>query len=204
MQMDYVLQRVIEDKPTAFVSVSPGHRQSHPPVSVSLLTGWPCPPVASNFAAATKKEKTLIKRLAATSGYFFPGNTGSPSLTMRTASENKTNQIHNQEAGRQLACHQEHPWVHLEMRNSLNINILNVKSCYAWDAHTVQVAFKTVWHTRGCLDIVNFVLFFFLSTADWHVVFISLTLHSVNDNHNSNMAAQWSSCHCVSAATLES
>lgn len=48
-------------------------------------------------------------------------------------------------------------------QNSSIINILNVKSCYAWDTRTVRHAhthFKTFWHTRGCLDIVGFVLLF--------------------------------------------
>lgn len=83
-----VLQSETEDTPTAFLSFSSADRQSHPRASVRF---------SHRLASSSSSEqlhgcykKTLIKRLAATSGYFFPGNAGSPSLTMRTASEIKT------------------------------------------------------------------------------------------------------------------
>lgn len=133
----------------------------------------------------------MIKRSPATSGYFFPGHTGSPSLTMRTKTVKPTRRL----GGSSPAI--ENIPSSPGGENSEIINILNVKSCYAWDTHTVQCS----WHLHlKQFDIQEDALTLWIfSVLRPHYKgpachFILLTLNYVNDNqlqlnHNAELLA---------------
>lgn len=116
-------------------------------------SGRPRPSVAGVLRAATQ---TLVERPLWTSWYLSPGHAGSPNPD----NEKISTDPEAREAAPPLTTTLSVRWEveknktnKTKQKNSSIINILNVKSCYAWDTRTVQRSWHAHTHTFKRSDI---------------------------------------------------
>lgn len=150
--------------------------------------GWPRPSVAALVAAAAK---TLIREVSDLLAFPYLD------IQVARARQWELQQLKpTRRLGRRCSRRQEHSqlarrWKLFNHQHPECEVMLCLRYSYSTMLLTCTLTFKTVWHTRGCLDIVNFVPFFFLSK---HLVYkglachlISLTSNYVNDNQQVNV-----------------